>query len=235
MQADFESRLSADVRALVRETEQFIEAGIIVVVDSNRTRMACNIDEQGAQILVADAAYFPDASVFHELQHIRRILVDGIPRLAAWEDYKEWSPHLSTYFTRLDNNLEHLTIVPIELRAYPDRREYWKGRLTRMIARLNTDEMPLCERHRFAMLALLLAKEMLADEALENMVVDVLLEFNIEEQAERYYAEAIAALATKDQLACITFSYFALPIEAGCLEYLDSRNRRKDIVPLKTI
>jgi len=240
MQPEFESRLSADVKAIVRDTERSIGTEITVVVDPKRAstsqdepeRMACDMDAHGAQILIGTATYFPDASVFHELQHIRRILVDGIPRIVVCEDFEPWSPQLSTAMTRLDNNLEHLVIVPMELRTYPKRRAYWKRRLEKMIAGLTATKMPEYERHRFAMLGLLLVDQMLPDDKLRSAVVSVLRKFGIEERGERYSAEAIAKLPVKEKLVRTTFDYFELPRAAGCLEYIDSQNATARTVAL---
>jgi len=196
--------------------------------------MGCDMDPYGARILVGDVAYFPDASVFHELQHIRRILVEGIPRLVVCEDFEPWSPQFETAMVHLDNNLEHLVIVPAELQAYPDRRTYWRDRIERMITRLTESKTPEYERHRFAMLALLLVDQMLPDEKLRSAVVSVLRKFAIEERSQRYCAEAVAALTSKEKLVRVTFSHFALPTSAGCFEYLDSRNGSARTVPLDT-
>jgi hypothetical protein len=243
MQPEFESRLGADVRALVRDTEQLIDAEITVTVDPKRARnspdepgrMGCAIDEYGAQILIGELTYFPDASVFHELQHIRRILVEGAPRLVVCEDFEPWSPELSTAMTQLDNNLEHLVIVPIEMQRYPDRHAYWRNRLERLITSLEINDMQQHDRHRIAMLGLLLTEQMLPDANLRSKVVGVLRKWGIEDRAERYCAEAIAALVLKEQLVRTTFRYFELPTTVGCLEYLDSRNGSTRLMPLHTI
>jgi hypothetical protein len=240
MQPEFESRLGADVKGIVRDTERLIGTEITVVVDPTRAsrspdepgRMGCDIDAYGAQILVGDVAYFPDASVFHELQHIRRILVEGVPRLLVREDFEPWSPQFETAMAQLDNNLEHLVIVPVELRAYPDRRAYWRGRLERMLASLAANEMPEADRHRFAMLGLLLVDQMLPDEKLRSSVISVLRGLGIEERSERYCMDAVAALTSKEKLVRITFNYFQLPTAAGCFEYLNSRNGSARTVPL---
>ena len=233
MQPEFEARLSPQVKALVRDTEELIGVEMTVVIDPKRAsssqdepgRMGCDMNPYGAQILTGDAGYFPDASVFHEVQHIRRILVEGVPRLIVCEDFAPWSPQLSTAMARLDNNLEHLIIVPQELRMYPERRTYWKRLLERMITNLSASNMPEYERHRFAMLGLLLTDQMLPDEDLKDSISLVLKDLGIRERAQRYRDESVAALMSKEELVRTTFDHFGLPMAAGCLEYLDSRTR----------
>ena len=238
MQSEFRSQLSEDVAALVRQTEELAGVEITVVVDPERGSgtsddsepMACTVDENGAQLLIADAAYFPDASVFHELQHIRRFLLEGVPRIVVCEDFERWSPQFETAMTHLDNNLEHLIIVPRELEAYPARCDYWEDRVQRMLDRLAANELPNFERERFAMLAWVLVHHMTPSEALQNGARRILQELRIEEQAAKYRDAAIATLACKEQLVRITFEYFALPTNAGCLEYLDVHDGSTSVV-----
>jgi len=84
----------------------------------------------------SDPQHFPNVSVFHELQHIRRVFLEGVPRITACEDFELWSPQLDTALAKLDNNLEHLVIVPRELEVYPERRAYWEIRVQRFLDRL---------------------------------------------------------------------------------------------------
>jgi hypothetical protein len=141
VQTEYLNRLGDLVRSLVREMEAQIGFEITVKVDAAEDRqppsehrgMRCEMDEYKAEISTANTDYFPDASVFHELQHIRRFLVDGIPKLIVCEDYQLWSPQLDEAILHLDNNLEHLVIIPIELREFPERRAYWEGSLKRKL------------------------------------------------------------------------------------------------------
>jgi hypothetical protein len=163
MQAEFKDRLGATVRAMVDEIECASNLDIAVVVDPSRNvgrgeganYMGCELSECDATIITGDSAYFPDASVFHELWHVRRILVEGVPRLLSNEDFEGGSACLDTAIAHLDNNLEHLVIVPTEIEAFPDRRSYWVDRLQRgMLGAIAGSRLAVYERERFAMLAL---------------------------------------------------------------------------------
>lgn len=240
MQPEFRNRLSADVRTLVQQTEDSAGIEITVVVDPERASgspdepdpMACEVDEHGAQLLLGDAAYFPDSSVFHELQHIRRVLLEGVPRVVVCEDFEPWWPQLDTAVAQLDNNIEHLIIVPRELEAYPARRGYWETRVRRMLDRLASNELPDIDRERFAMLAWVLVHHMTPRQELQDVARCILRELGIEERARQYRDAVMAALGSKEQLVRITFEYFALPAAAGCLKYIDAVNRATSVVNL---
>ncbi|OAJ52612.1 hypothetical protein A6V37_09215 [Paraburkholderia ginsengiterrae] len=73
------------------------------------------------------------SSVFHELLHLKRYFVDGMPKLVYCDDEHEFeddddarTPQL---FASLDNQIEHLFIVPIELARYSCARGYWEERI----------------------------------------------------------------------------------------------------------
>jgi len=243
MQPEFRNRLSADVRTLVQQTEDSAGIEITVVVDPERASgspdepdpMACEVDEHGAQLLLGDAAYFPDPSVFHELQHIRRVLLEGVPRVVVCEDFEPWSPQLDTAVAQLDNNIEHLIIVPRELEAYPVRRGYWEARVRRMLDRLAGNELPGIDRERFAMLAWVLVHHMTPRQELQDAARCILRELRIEERAGQSRDAVMAALESKEQLVRITFEYFALPATAGCLKYLDAGNGTASVVSLPDV
>lgn len=243
MQPEFLNRLSGNVAALVQQTEDSAGIEIAVVLDPERAfvtpdepePMGCEIDEHGAQLLIGDAAHFPDVSVFHELQHIRRVLLELVPRIVVCEDFEPWSPQLDTAMARLDNNLEHLIIVPRELEAYPARRGYWEDRVQRMLNRLVGNVLPNIDRERFAMLAWVLVHHMTPKQELQDAARRVLRELAIEERAEQYRDAVVGAVASKEQLVRITFEYFALPANAGCLKYFDAHNRTTSLVTLTDV
>ena len=243
MQPEYLNNLSENVARLVLHTEEWAGIEITVVLDPKRAfgnpdepePMACEIDEHGARLLIGNPAYFPDASVFHELQHIRRILLEGVPRIVVCEGFEPWSPQLDTAMTQLDNNLEHLIIVPRELEVYPARRAHWEDRVQRMLNRLAGKEFPNVDRVRFAMLAWILVHHMTPRQELQDAAGLILRELRIEDRAGQYRDAVTVALASKEQLVRITFEYFALPANAGCLEYLDAHNRTTSVVALTDV
>lgn len=122
MTPDFARALPGWLREFIDETEASIGFEIQVAVSPLREVMACEVDTGRAVILTPSREAFKAGSVLHELLHIQRILVDGVPRLLLADSYPD-SPaalQIESSLVYNDNMLEHLVIVPIELERVPD-------------------------------------------------------------------------------------------------------------------
>ena len=139
MECSYLKQLPSWLVDIVIDTEKSIGFPIEVRVNrptpqsqrTNRTSFTCNMSAYHARIITPSVGLFSYDSVFHELLHIRRHLVNNIPRLAASENIPdgEWSPLIEDCITAHDNALEHLAIVPIEINKLPSRREYWENKI----------------------------------------------------------------------------------------------------------
>src|SRR5262245_28921558 len=100
MEALYLEQLPPDVRRLAEHIEQ--ETGIEIGIRVEPARidrcnsLACEVDEEGAVILVPTRGHFPAGSALHELLHIERFLVRGVPRIEPNESFPGWSPGLET-------------------------------------------------------------------------------------------------------------------------------------------
>ena len=243
MQLDYFNRLDGVVRSLVEEIEARIGFEITVKLDSasqlpkssEPRGLRCEVDQYKAEIASASVDYFPDSSVFHELLHIRRFLVDGIPKLTVCEDYEPWTPRLESAILHLDNSLEHLVIIPIELRQFPDRRAYWEKRFEAQTRRLFTGELSETDRRWMASLVSVSVEHLgLGREARE--AADIVVQRFGAKSLTRVYQEALAAtISSKEHLARATFDCFELPLVATCLEYINTSYGSTQYVPLKEI
>lgn len=124
--------LPIQLRKLVAKIESHADLRIEVEVSDQQT-MACEFGKRTARILIPDTGPPRGASVFHELLHLKRYFVDGVPKLIYCDDEHEFeddddarTPRL---FARLDNQIEHLFIVPRELARYRSERRYWEARM----------------------------------------------------------------------------------------------------------
>lgn len=109
-------------------------AGLRIEVErSSRRTMACEFRKGKAVIRVPDAGALRKASVFHELLHLNRYFVDGVPKLVYCDDDHEFEDEddaqTPQQFQCLDNQIEHLFIVPKELARYKKERNYWEERM----------------------------------------------------------------------------------------------------------
>ena len=108
MDKKYLDQLSSDTIQLVFLIETHIDREIVVREVPERKNLGCEIENY---TILTPQDKFPDSSVLHELLHIRRFLVDGVPRLVVCAEYDPVDPSFETRVTKLDNNFEHLFIV----------------------------------------------------------------------------------------------------------------------------
>ena len=133
MQPSYLTRLGAPVQDFVRELEQRANIDIQVLPDHRLNRrgplglghLEVLVEERRNFIFAPTNGYFPDGAVRHELLHVKRFHVDGVPKLtAATRGRGGISPDAMGH---LDNAIEHIALVPCELRLHPERREHWEA------------------------------------------------------------------------------------------------------------
>jgi len=230
MENDYLARLPDDLRAFVMDIEREAEIDIKVAVDGSRAGrrpgepdpLACDIDEDGATILIPRADYFPDGSVLHELLHINRFLVEQVPQINVCEAH--WSPQLETVFGQLDNNLEHLVIVPEELRRRPARRDRWVSVIDRTLNEIRSGKLQQADRDFLGIYTLAFIDHVLNDPALRERSESILDGLGLRDRAVVFRDAIIPALASKEATTRICVEQFRLVEDPICFDYLDPRS-----------
>ncbi len=129
MRAEFLKPLSDQVIALVNEIENFSGREITVhpnphpvsPTDPNPDGLACSVSESRAEIYYRNANLDPKGLV-HELLHIHRYWVKGIPQILPPSGSAENNIKVTS---QIENSLEHLTIVPQEAQFGFEPFEHW--------------------------------------------------------------------------------------------------------------
>lgn len=240
MQPEYLARLPLDISALVEEIEQASGVEITVEVDPARVRnipehpdiMACAFSPRAARLLIPAPDYFPDGSVLHELLHIRRFLVEGIPCLVDCDAYEGWRPSIAAGLTRLDNSIEHLIIVPEELQLRPDRRAYWERVMMRLWDELASDRFNQLDRRQLALVNWAFIEHVLPGSAVQSYSRVVLAKFDLTDRARRCYDELIPSLSDKESAVKVCFRHLGLPLEMASFEYVDTHTGTRREVPL---
>lgn len=140
MHISYLNRLSPDVQAFVQEVESAAGVDIEVELDDKlndggplgQGKLKVEIEAQQVRLYAPTNGYFPDGAVLHEALHVRRLLVEGVPRIALADAVEIPPPGFASGLVDVDNALEHLTIVPIELAHHPERRAHWNAVMTRL-------------------------------------------------------------------------------------------------------
>lgn len=240
MNNEYLDKLPHDIRSLVEEIEDKSDIEIEIQINAARISrsleqkgsLACEVDQHSARILIPTADYFPDGSVLHELLHIRRFLLEGIPRIVVCEDYEDWTPQLDRGLTDLDNRLEHLVIVPEELSLRPDRRIYWESVMCRVFDGLQTTSITEDDRKRYAQLDWIFIRNVLDSYCLTKQAQSLTTQLGIIEQAASFNAALLLSLSSKESTVRVCFEHLNIPFEVAALEYLNSRNGTKHTVNL---
>lgn len=194
--------------------------------------MACEVDWGLARILVPAANQFRPWSVFHELLHIRRFLVEGIPELVDCTDYEPWTPEIGTTLTKHDNAFEHLVIVPLELEAYPERRQHWETVMAREWANIEAERGDAVARRQLGLANWAFLQRVLPDSAAIPFARAILQASNDLEHAERFCRTLFPLLGDKVAAIGVWFEYLDVPPEMVSLRYLEPLNFVAREVPL---
>lgn len=235
MQKEYLDRLANFNRILVEQIEKFSGVEIIVIVDRKRKdTLACEMDENGAKILIPTPEYFADDSVVHELLHIQRLLCSGVPRIIVCEDYDNCNPNLKTSLLNLDNILEHLVIVPEELEHFPENRAYWEAVFHRELDRIQSANLSDDERELAALIYWVFIKHVLQNQDLINKANKLIEYLGANDRAIRFFENIVASLHSKERTVKLCFEHPSLKhlCEAVCLEYIDSQKNIRQEIPL---
>ncbi|WP_233850934.1 hypothetical protein [Paraburkholderia sp. HD33-4] len=227
-------QLPDDVQTLVQRTEQ--QSGLVIQVEVDPARgaaVACHVDERGATLLVSREEFFQPASVMHELLHMRRFLVDGVPQIVVNEDYNDWTPELERALTVLDNSLEHLIIVPEEIARFPARRQYWTGVMARKLEEIRVNPLNPDDRRRHALVNWLFIHHVLMERP-QILAADSLLEeLGLRHEADAFRDAIIPAIAVKEDTVRRCLVHLNIPFATAALKYIDIRARRSRAVALE--
>lgn len=228
MQTQFLARLSKPLQNFILDVEKHTGVEIMVIPqikqnDGGTTgngKLAINVTSERVQLFIPTNGYFPDGAVRHEVLHMARFLLEGVPKLVL-ADNEEWDSYFSDSLCSLDNALEHLVIVPLELNFHPERREHWE--IVMKDVCLNLPNVPEEER----CLATCIHWTFLRHVLPESPSVELLKKFAQEHKlfviADGFADHLTAVLENKEELVRHLFNSFPELIskKRAALEYIN--------------
>lgn len=228
MTPDYLAKLPAWLVALVQETEEAITFPIGVEIGGYASGLKAEIEVDHATILTPSPDRFRAASVYHEVLHIRRILVKGVPRLGVGDAVPpENFEAAERMATGEDNAMEHLVIVPTELDSYPERADYWTAKYREKLQFHAAEVHGEAAHNAFAITAWLFVRHVLPGAPIEAEVRQALEGRGLMQRAEEAFGLVIPRLADKPEVVRAWFQACGRDLHAVRLEYLDPRERRR--------
>lgn len=228
MKKEHLDRLGFKIRTFVEDIER--QSGIVIQVETDDSRvgrntgepdpLACVVNESEARLLVPSTTELSDGPVLHELLHIHRFLVEGVPQISVCEDH--WSPDLERFFAQLDNNIEHLVIVPIEIQWIPERRVRWVEKLRRVLGEVQDGQLLTADQKFLAIYGRFFVDHVLNDSALLDWSKSILDTLGLSSEAEAFRQKMLSALPSKEVATGVVVDQFNLDPSFICLDYLNS-------------
>jgi hypothetical protein len=208
MQSFYLNRLSQTVQDLVLEVETTGSVNIEVVPDAElncngttrRSRIEVSIQTHRAQVYAPTDGYFPDGAVLHEVLHIKRFHVERVPMLVAGASRFRHS------FAALDNALEHLVIVPEELRLQPERREHWENVIADVLAELPS--VPASDRRLAVCLHWTFLTHVLHDSPQIGRAEELVEEYGFIQDAADLADQLVSVISSKEEMLSVLFGRF---------------------------
>ncbi|MDQ6212129.1 hypothetical protein [Achromobacter insolitus] len=229
MQSEYLDRLSKPVQQFILEVEEGAGVEIKVILDPRQNeggttgqgKLAVDIDAQRIQLFAPTNGYFPDGAVRHEVLHVRRFHIDGVPKLAL-ADSQESDKGFSEALGEIDNAIEHVVIVPEELQFHSDRRRHWETVMQKVWSEL--PNAPEGDRPLAVYLHWTFLRHVLPDSPVVETARSIANEYALLELADRFADQFKAVVASKEELARLLFDTFPeiLPKHRAALEYINS-------------
>lgn len=227
MQPSYLTRLGAPVQDFVRELEQRANIDIQVFPDPRLNRggpfgqghLEVLVEERQNIIFAPTNGYFPDGAVRHELLHVKRFHLDGVPKLtAAARGRGGISPDAMGH---LDNAIEHIALVPWELRLHPERREHWEAVLQGVC--LGLSDVPREELNLALCMHWTFLRHVLPGSTPTETARQFAVEHRLLEMVDRF-ADQFLAAASKEAAVQLLFATFPdMDKDLAALEYISSR------------
>lgn len=228
MRPEYLGRLSESVQKFIREVER--QAGVEVEVlpslkhndrgPTGQGLLEIVINAQNIQLFAPTNGYFPDGAVRHEILHVQRFHIEGVPKLAL-ADEEEWDRSFSEAIGALDNAIEHVVIVPVELQFHPERREHWEAVMRNICSQL--PDVPESERRLAVCLHWTFLLHVLPDSPQVEIARNFAEKHELLEMANHFADQFLVHLDSKEEMVRTLFQTFPeIPKSRVAFEYINN-------------
>lgn len=228
MQPRYLALLSEPVQAYVRQVEERANINIEVVLSAKLNgsgpfghgKLEIVINAHCVQLFAPTDGYFPEGGVRHEVLHVQRFHIDGVPKLALAEG-EDWDQGFSDALGALDNAIEHIVIVPIELQFNPERRDHWEAVMSNVCSNLHL--IPEGERCLAGCLHWTFLRHVLPMSPNTEIAKSFLVQHGLLRKAEEFADKFLHLLNRKEEMVRVLFLTFPeISKNRVALEYVNS-------------
>lgn len=180
-------------------------------------------------IVVLDPDQTGDASILHELLHFRRYFLDYVPRMhLPTKGLTEQGRHVAEQVSRLENDIEHLVIVPEQMALDHANLPFWIRGLRKHLDRAPRGRAELRWHGMYALLQAMT----LNDADLVNRARDWIGFYGFREDAEAFCEEALSRLG--DKAALVELILTIAPVQENLVRLRQyDRNSARFVIPVR--
>jgi hypothetical protein len=227
MQPEFLARLDESVQAFTQKVEKEAGIEIVVVLDSHLNKGGPNgqgqlevlIKSHRVELFALTNGYFPDGAVRHEVLHVQRFHVQGVPKLVLASE-ERWDKEFSEMLSALDNAIEHLAIVPLELERHPERKAHWEAVMHEVWSAFPC--VPESERRLAACLHWTFQRSILLDSPQTEIAKKHLIKYGLTGIADNFADRLLSVMDRKERAIGLLFDEFPeKQRDRSALEYVN--------------
>ena len=229
MQSEYLALLSKPFQEFIHKVEEGANLYINVILDSRlneggpkgQGKLEVEIDAQRVRLFAPTNGYFPEGAVRHEVLHVQRFHIEGVPKLVL-ADEENWDEAFSDALGTIDNAIEHVVIVPVELQFHPERREHWEAVMSNVWS--NFPGVPEEERRLAACLHWTFLRHTLPGSPQIEIARNLMNEHALLEKADYFADQFLSIAASKEEIVRLVFLTFPeIRRNRAALEYISSR------------
>lgn len=234
----YRAQLPANVAALVTRIEDFANREIQVTVDTrpvsetdpNPDRQAIEVTERRATIYLRRKDSFPIHGVLHELLHIERFWLEGIPQVLPLRDPDGDRLRITS---SIENVLEHQIIVPREADYGFEPYAYWNETELQLWGQYPWPSItnPWSRRKNF-LLAWLTVSTLVTERNIKALAENSLQMEGLFEEAERFAEKIRQTIHSKPRAVRTVLLFLGIPVSDVKLVEFDVKNEKRISVPI---
>ena len=212
---------------LVNEIESQTRCEVEVVVVSKQPHLSCTVELNAIKIQTPKDFIFSNESMWHELNHIFRFCTMGVPTLEECPNTDGADFQIAMQLRSFDNDMEHLVIVPEEIKLFPHRAEEWEDKVRNALDK-NNGRMggEILLRHW------LFVNHVLPESDLVGVLKKLIDETKMPKCADKLLEIIPPLIGNKEELVRAYFEHVSIPMKNICFEYFDFKNKEKNYISL---